>query len=514
MYRMFAREALDEIEQWRRQATSPEHQLDWRWVKRYRELDAFDAYWWWAQAGPFSDEEKRQWDQLYTPDLDEVTKEQLGALIAQSRQREIMAAVHEGREPRLWYPALDIDEVRRRIAGMLQLDVQISQQEPNAIVRRLYHEAIEEEINFIRMIEATYSGDSESFRKLNQLVDPAPTPEEMEHAFSRLRRVLLQGLLNPETVEVSQRVITFLREQLHLSLDLSYGEQEAQQIRHTGPVSPARPQRTITSQAAKRFFETILCESGYTQWKVIIDPKTSGPRVDSGLRHLYLPDDQIALERIRHYLAHELAGHVARSIAGERSLLGLLGIGTKGYLPTEEGFAYLQERQAMAVYSQTFDDTGTWLGTLATGLASGVVAPAQTFLPLFTFFESLHLLLRLLERLDRDVQTAQQKARTTALSRCLRTYRGVPDLERAGVCFCKDAVYLRGFRLIERLAAQDEMILDRLAVGKVAVEYLPEMQELGLAPPAQPLRKLVYDPNLESYILSFESAEEHSHRDA
>ncbi len=35
IYRMFAREALEEIEQWRRQANSTHHQLDWRWVERY-----------------------------------------------------------------------------------------------------------------------------------------------------------------------------------------------------------------------------------------------------------------------------------------------------------------------------------------------------------------------------------------------------------------------------------------------------------------------------------------------
>ncbi len=40
---MFAKDALEEIDQWRRQATSTRYQLDWRWVERYRELDAFDA---------------------------------------------------------------------------------------------------------------------------------------------------------------------------------------------------------------------------------------------------------------------------------------------------------------------------------------------------------------------------------------------------------------------------------------------------------------------------------------
>ena len=37
-YRMFAQEALEEIKQWRQHAIAPEHQLDWRWIGRFREL--------------------------------------------------------------------------------------------------------------------------------------------------------------------------------------------------------------------------------------------------------------------------------------------------------------------------------------------------------------------------------------------------------------------------------------------------------------------------------------------
>ncbi len=41
---MFAKEALDEIEQWRQQTNTPQYQLDWRWVERYRTLTSFDSY--------------------------------------------------------------------------------------------------------------------------------------------------------------------------------------------------------------------------------------------------------------------------------------------------------------------------------------------------------------------------------------------------------------------------------------------------------------------------------------
>ncbi len=81
-------------------------------------------------------------------------KKHLGTLIAQSRHRELIAAIAEQREPRLRYPALAIEEVRRRLNGLLQLDAEIHQHEPNTIVRRLYHDAIEEEMTFIRFEKA------------------------------------------------------------------------------------------------------------------------------------------------------------------------------------------------------------------------------------------------------------------------------------------------------------------------------------------------------------------------
>src|SRR5579859_845207 len=112
---MFAHEALEEIKQWRDSAVSPQHQLDWRWVERYRELVTYDSYWWLTWAGPFAKQEQQEWDRLFALPLDEVTKEQLGTLMKVSRERELIVALSEQREPRLHYPALDILEVHTRI---------------------------------------------------------------------------------------------------------------------------------------------------------------------------------------------------------------------------------------------------------------------------------------------------------------------------------------------------------------------------------------------------------------
>lgn len=509
MYRVFAKRALEEIEQWREKAGSAQHQLDWRWVERYRALAAFDSYWWWTATGPFSEEEQQQWNELFAPDLDESTKERLGMLLAAARERELAAAIAEQREPSLHYPVIAIEEVRARIAALQQLDAEIDQDEPNAIARKLYHATIMEEIDFLRMIGATHEGDTETYWECSLRFTPVPTRAEMDYALSRVRYYVLQGLQNSGTVEVSERVISLVKE-LGLPLGLSVDEEEARQMQQVIPLSSAGPRRLVSPQTARRFFEAVLQEHGYGEWHVVIDPNASGPRVEQGLRHLYLPANKISVQQIKSYLSHELAGHVARCIAGEQSPLGLLGIHTAHSLETEEGLASYYDMQTAQLTGQPHDETSTWFGTLAVGLASGVMTPPQTFLSLFAFFEAFILLYRRLRRPDQDAWTAQQYARKLALARSLRTFRGVPDLNRAGVCYTKDVLYLRGLWKIEQALAEDEAVLDHLAVGVVALEYLPDLRELGIVSASQPLRQLAQDPDLDTYIVSFEEPEERS----
>jgi hypothetical protein len=506
MYRMFAREALAEIEQWRRQTTTPSYQLDWRWLERYRSLASFDSYRWLSWAGPFTEEEHQRWDQALALLPDEAAREQQDALLLHSRERELAAALAEQREPRLCYPAIDIAEVRQRIAAFLQLATEISQQEPNAVVRRLYQQTITEEIDFLRLIEATYEGNAGRFWECNRRLFPLPTAEEMREALARVEQALQQGFSRPETLDVSQHLDEFLRTRLHLVLTHPT-QQTATQERQAEEQSPT-PQRKVSAQAVRRFFAAILEQGGYEGWRVVVDTNATNARVEQGLRQVFLPQQRYSLEQIRHLFVHELLGHVAQCVAGERSPLGLLGIHTHNSQPTEEGLALYYERQMAALRGQPFDDSGILNGTLATGLAGGVVTPPLTFLSLFTFFELFSFLKRLLKRPHMDKQKAQKQAQAYALALCLRTYRGVPDLSRPGICYSQDAVHLHGLRLIEQAAAQDATVLDRLSVGVVALEHLPDLQELGILSSPQPLRGLAYDPDLDSRILSFAEREE------
>jgi hypothetical protein len=57
---MRAKDALKEIEQWRYTTVSPQHQLDGRWIERFRELASYDSYWWLAWSGPFTEKRPRK----------------------------------------------------------------------------------------------------------------------------------------------------------------------------------------------------------------------------------------------------------------------------------------------------------------------------------------------------------------------------------------------------------------------------------------------------------------------
>jgi tetratricopeptide (TPR) repeat protein len=503
MYRMFAKEALDEIEQWKRSTPSPQYQLDWRWVERFRELVTYDSYCWLTWAGPFTEAEQQEWDRSFAPTLNEATKEQLGALMKISRERELIAALAEQREPCLHYPALDIEEVRIRITKLQQLDNEIVQNEPNAIVRRLYHDTIEEELNYMFLIEATYEGDSDRFWDYNVRLNAPARAEEMHYALTCVKQDLWQGLQQSRTKPASEHLIQVLREQCGISFDLSTPERETEAVRSDVSPSSSNVPLSVSAQTAKRFFEAALREAGFVGWQVVIDQNASGARVEQGSRCFFLENRSLSVSYIKHLLLHELAGHVARCVAGERSPLGLLGIHSKDSLETEEGLASYYDIQE----GNKRGERRLWTGTLATGFAAGVISPPQTFRSLYTIFEALLLLRRLLKQLDPDEETAQQNARQSAIVNCLRTFRGVPDLTRAGICYTQDALYLRGFWKVEQALEKDSQILDRLAIGVVAIDRLPDLQELGIVSVPQPLRKLAEDPQLEQYILSFNQAE-------
>ncbi|HLZ61570.1 MAG TPA: tyrosine/phenylalanine carboxypeptidase domain-containing protein [Ktedonosporobacter sp.] len=524
MYKTMAMRAHDEIQQWRKhQGGFPLHyQLDWRYVERYRALASYDTYWWWGAAGPFTQEEQQEWDQQYTSPLGEKKKAQLGQIIRHSRNREIEAALAEYREPHFCYPALDIEQVHAHLEGFQKLDREIeSDDRLHPLVQRWYREGIEEEITVLRLIEAAYDGDSELVRDLNRQLIPEPTKEEMAYALSRLRRLIIQARLQAEKLskadnqgvlelgEAADQMATLLSG-LGLQMDWSTSYEEELELLAEPPLSPvtATASALIPHQAAVRFVEAILEQAGFTGWRVIPDPLSRDPHLEQALRHVYLPTRAIPVEQLKDYVRHELLdGHVARCVAGEQSLIGLLGIHLQNSLEMEEGLATYKEIQNAALHGRAHDETGIWFGTIAVGLAFGVVTPPQTFSKLFSFFEALIYLYRLVKRPDQSVQLAYEKAQAIALGRCIRTFRGVPDLTVPGVCYTKDVLYQRGLHKIMKVLESVPTVVDRLAVGVVALEHLPDLEKLGITAAPQSFKTVMQDGNIDAYILSFVHAD-------
>jgi tetratricopeptide (TPR) repeat protein len=510
VYRDRAQAVLNEIADCRAAAQDLGREyLDWRWYARYKKAIAFDVFGWLTHAGPFSPEEQEEWDRLCDRQ-DEQAQTRREQIIKASRDRELENALSEQREPHLLYPALRIEEVRSHLAVLQKLAAEISQQEPNAIVRRLYLEAIEEQVDYLLMVEATSQGDSQAFWERNRRVHAEPTSEEMQATLGFLLGLLRRGMRQENTAEISASLLQDLQRFCDPDVLGHLQESKIQEGRDepSAPVSGrGEDQRMISPAVAKQFFEAVLREYGFSGWIIQLDHATNNFRIEANVQTLFLPAYKpLSLARVRELLGHELEFHVLRAEAGKASPLALLAEGTRNFLTIDEGMAVYYDQQTAQTQNQVLDGASvmTWIGTLATGLAAGVLSTRQTFLHLEQLLERLYLLDRLLSKREGDLGKAKAAARRLALNRCLRTYRGVPDLTVAGICYAKDAIYLRGYLQLQQAVQEDPGILDRLMVGKIAYEHLPDMEELGITIPSIRPRWYAQRPDLDEYILSFD----------
>jgi tetratricopeptide (TPR) repeat protein/transcriptional regulator with XRE-family HTH domain len=512
VYRDRAQEVLKEIADCRAAARDLGREyLDWRWYARYKKAIAFDVFGWLTHAGPFSPGEQEEWDRLCDRH-DEQAQTRREQIIKASRDRELENALDEQREPHLLYPALRIEEVRAHVMVLQKLAAEISEQEPNAIVRRLYLEAIEEQVDYLLMVQATYQGNSLAFWEHNRRVHAEPTPEEMETTLGLFLDLLQRGVRQENTAEISASLLQDLQRVCYPDV-LSHLQQSRVQEGRDEPPAPASgrvgDQRLISPTIAKQFFEAVLREYGFSGWSIQLDHATNNFRIEANVQTLFLPAYKpLSLARVRELLGHELEFHVLRAEAGKASPLALLAEGTRNFLTIDEGMAVYYDQQTARTQNQVLDEASvmTWIGTLATGLAAGVLSTPQTFLHLQRLLERLYLLDRLLSKREGDLGKATATARRLALNRCLRTYRGVPDLTFAGICYAKDAVYLRGFLQLQQAVNEDLGVLDRLMVGKIAYRHLPDMEEFGITIPSIRPRWYAQRPDLDEHILSFDAS--------
>lgn len=509
IYLTHAKEVLAEIQGCRQAAAVLGRcYLDWRWLQRYRECIDYDVFWWLSHSGPFNSDEQAEWLRLFPHHKDDQVKQALAGLIKRARDRELEAARRERREPQLCYPAIPLEEVRERKERLTQLAKEIEAQEPNLFVKQLYLDAIVEQQAWLRLVEATADRDTDAFWRASRDLYPETQPDEMRLALAHLGMLLVRGKKQTRTAAISATLAADL-EQWQLT---HYVEQFLPESLEQLPSSFSTThidQRKVSSQAVKRFFEEVFRIYKFPNWRVILDRAANNLRIEQNVRALILSDgSEMSVARVRELLSHEIECHVLRSVRGESSSLGLLGVGTRSSLFMEEGLALFYDDQvARKIQGTVVNDStpATWLGTLAVGLACGVLTAPRSFAETLPFFEQLYLLIRLLTNESESEEKAFPPAARLAMNRCLRTYRGVPDLHVKGACLTKDVVYLRGYRELIKQVQQDASIIDRLLVGITGLEQLGDLAELGIVYPEVRPQWLAHRPDLDEYILSFQS---------
>lgn len=465
------------------------YQLDQQWFTRFQEIASSDDVELLAQAGPFTLEEQREWDRLFEYRCEREVKLRMKQLVAASKERELAQSLAEQSIPRLWYPFIDADDIPSRIARFQALLSEIETQEQHVIVCRLYRDKITEELSLLRLFEAVAHQDTAGVQKWNELLYGKLGQEEMRIALGEFAKMLYRALKHPEAQPLSEQVLAQLK-RWHIHPGDFIEEKEQQAPRPQGHRREL-VQKSLSASSLQCALEEVLAEYRF-DWDILPSPERDAMAVDKDRGAISLPTHtRYSLLQALELIAEEIELHVFRSEAGKRSPLALLQSGAKGYLATEEGLAihYIQQaREAQGFGRKSY----SWITTLAPGLAAGVIFPPMSFREVYTFLERAFLISHLLAGKQETFTEVKKAATHDALTRTTRTFRGVPDLDAAGVCNLKDRVYLQGYLDVSRELAT--VPLDRLLVGPISIEQLKDMAELHILEPAIQHRRLASSP--------------------
>jgi len=493
-------------------------QLDYRWFGRYKEIANYDTYWWLEPAGPFNQEEEQEWNRITSQDNQDGTNDNLKLLMKNALQRELDKAVAEQCNPRILYPVIPISLVRQKINMCLKLRSDIEDEEPNIVVKSLYLGSLDEHLDLLHLIEACYLGDAQAFSLYNDRLNTAPTAQEMEIAAQELVNILKRGMASEQTASLSQKIFQTLQDLALISPYRDIAKEYAEEHKQVSPnhqeddttyvdkYSAENPLLSI--EAVKAFFDHVFSLYEFDDWSVKLDPSAINTRVEQNTHELILPKKSMRLDKVLHLLAHEIECHIYRMANGERSKLSLLGYGTANYLPTEEAFATLYSVQA-----EGKKESAPWIGTLAVGLVvgsrsllGGRIKP-QSFYELYTIMRDYHQLNLMLN--GKDEEPAKRSAHRLALSRCVRTWRGVPSPFPSGICFTKDNCYLRGYLLLQQEAVHARKngidLMERLQIGAIGVEHVRACEQIGIIKPVVAHKRLAFDPQIRQHIVSFQT---------
>jgi hypothetical protein len=265
----------------------------------------------------------------------------------------------------------------------------------------------------------------------------------------------------------------YIVRRLHLRMNLG------QDVHWAEPIYPSAPDRVIQlarrilsqpqpqARPVERPFKALdqvrlvtarLRQYNLLDWRVEVKQNLSATNTDPANRLVNLRADlTYTMEEMKRLVVHEIDTHVLRAANGYCQPHRIFAVGAvPSYLMTEEGLAVVNEERMGYV-----DHPRTRM--FAARVTAAMNARTMGFSAIYAEL--------------REQGFGHPEAFTIAK----RVKRGLGDTAAPGG-YIKDHVYLWGRVLVEEfvLAGGD---LGRLYVGKIALEHVPFVEDLGLSPP-------------------------------
>jgi hypothetical protein len=232
----------------------------------------------------------------------------------------------------------------------------------------------------------------------------------------------------------------------------------ARRLLNTPMMSTRTVPRLFNSHDQAEFMRTRIKEYGFDDWKVVVRSNLSSNNTDAANRVVNIRDDaRYTIAELKRNVVHEVDTHVLRAVNGASQPFRIFSVGAiPSYMPTEEGLAVINEERMRYIDPQRIR---IFAGRAVASFRASRASFSRVYLEL------------------RDYRFSHDEAWTITK----RVKRGLKDTSLRGG-YIKDHMYLWGRILVEEyiLGGGD---LKQLYVGKVAIEHVPILEQLGLRPP-------------------------------
>lgn len=182
----------------------------------------------------------------------------------------------------------------------------------------------------------------------------------------------------------------------------------------------------------------------------------------------------VSKARAARLLTHEIEVHALRTHNGYQSPIHLLARGLDRYVQTEEGLAtYFQEKLSDKPRKHAPGFWDAWTISLT---------------QIMGFEDVFETIAQAKAQLNRAIgySRPRAKAEDSAWRLCVRTYRAISNPSQPGVGFWRDHIYRSGNQLIHEVAKKYPDSIEKLFVGNIGIQHLPDIAELELPQPKTP----------------------------